>query len=480
MTTTRPSHPTRPLTALAAALVLAAVTLLAQAPAGALVDGPWSTNSTVTAANQTDGLVVHVEGSGFTGLPSASTGAPAAGIYVALKEASTTVQEINDDNAKAMGVVYLPPPLIGGGSFSTDVVVPAEKPPLSTDDVSYQVITWVAHGNITDDTQLTQEDIELSDEQMMELIPGWTPPATTPPPSDPNVIDPGQTTTTPDTTTPDTTTPGSTAPPSTSPGTAPPATTAPATTLAPGTTPPPTQVPGGTGPYCVTETVAGTLGTPQMTWGIKSSFTNYIESNIAKGTIETSGGVVRSGSDFIWPNGSGEVDASNNGTWSFGGSVHFSGHDGVLNLNLSNLRVQVNGGTSGTLIADIDSTDMEGNDVGGDGIAMADLAFESLSTSGGTAAVTLTSAGASAFASFYEAGESLDPLTVQVAGSGSQTVETCYDAEGNVIGSPRSGGSLAATGFGGIGLVGPGLALIALGALAVIVAARRRSGPAAA
>src|SRR5690606_34173739 len=115
MTTTRPSHPTRPLPALAAALVLAAVTLLAQAPAGALVDGPWSTNSTVTAANQTDGLVVEVEGTGFTGLPSASTGAPAAGIYVALKEASTTVQDINDDNDKAMGVVYLPPPMIAGG-----------------------------------------------------------------------------------------------------------------------------------------------------------------------------------------------------------------------------------------------------------------------------------------------------------------------------------------------------------------------------
>lgn len=217
-----------------------------------------------------------------------------------------------------------------------------------------------------------------------------------------------------------------------------------------------------------------------MSWGVKSSFVAYIESSVAKGRIDTGGGVGRTGTGFTWTNGSGSLDESGRGTWSFTGFVHFTGHDDVLNVTVSNVRVRVDGPTTGMLIADIESHDMDGNDVGGQNIEMATLAFSSLSASGGTASAAFTAAGARAFAGFYEAGETLDPLTVSASSGAPGTVETCYDAAGNVIsttvtpGASGSAGELAATGSDTAGLLATGAAMIVLGGLALVIASRRR------
>ena len=96
--------------------------------------------------------------------------------------------------------------------------------------------------------------------------------------------------------------------------------------------------------------------------------------------------------------------------------MHFSGHGGILDLKISNPRVQVNGG-SGTLVVDVVSSDMEGNKSTSTGVTFATLDLSGKkSTSGSTltwtgAPATLTAAGAKAFAGFYDAGTALAPVT---------------------------------------------------------------------
>lgn len=464
MTKLRSTPPARHLVAVLSALLMGVVALVGPLPAGAA--DTWSTSLTVTTANQADGLSLQVQGSGYLDLPNASTGAPNMGVYVALRDPATMTDDaINADNGIVPALTYIPKAAIIGGNWARPLTVAAADFDV---DAAWEVIVWSAHGFITDATLLDTVPVKLTDAQKRALDPGWTPPATT------TVPDPtAPSTTNPTTTSPTTTTPGgSTTPPTSTPSTTPPTTTRPST--------PSSASPGATtGAHCVTETVNGTTGAPQMSWSVKSSFVSYIESAVAKGTVETSGGVVRSGTGFTWTTGSGGLDSAGRGTWTFPGSVRFTGHDGVLNLTLSNLRVQVTGPNRGVLVADVQSTDMDGNDVGGMNITLADLRFSSVSSSGGTATVTLTAAGAKAFASYYEAGETLDPLTVSVSGGGAETVEVCYDAQGNVVsrtpvsGGP-GGGTLAATGADSIDLVRAGIVLIAVGAAAWFASTRRR------
>ncbi len=456
MTKLRSTRPARHLVAVSSALLLGVVALVGPLPAGAA--DTWTTSLTVVTANQTEGLTLQVQGSGYVDLPNASTGAPNMGVYVALRDPATMTDDaINDDNGLVPALTYIPKAAIIGGNWTRTLTATAADIDV---DAAWEVIVWSAHGNITDATLLDTVPVTLTDAQKAALDPGWIPPATTTVPS-----------TTPTTTAPSAST---TAPTTTAPSAS---TTAPATTRP--SKPSPTSPGATTGPRCVTETVNGTAGSPQMSWSVKSSFVSYIESAVAKGTVETSGGVVRTGNGFDWPTGSGRLDPSGHGTWAFPGTVRFSGHDGALNLALSNLRVQVSGSNHGVLVADVRSTDMDGNDVGGTNVALADLSFPQVSPSGGTATVTLTAAGAKAFASYYEAGETLDPLTVRTSGGGTRTVEVCYDAQGDVVsrtpvsGGP-GGGTLAATGSDDIGLVRAGIALIGVGAAAWFASTRRR------
>src|SRR5699024_2474317 len=117
---------------------------------------------------------------------------------------------------------------------------------------------------------------------------------------------------------------------------------------------------------------------------------------------------------------------------------------------ISNLRVTATGSNAGTLIADVASKDMDGNNVGGSGITFANLSFSSLSSSGGTASTTLTAAGAKAFADFYDAGQAMDSLTISFSGArNSSTEQVCYDENGNRVnpdGTPYTGRPAVNTG----------------------------------
>lgn len=153
-----------------------------------------------------------------------------------------------------------------------------------------------------------------------------------------------------------------------------------------------------------------------LSWGVSDSFRAYIAGPIAKGAVSTSG-VKDNGSSYTWSGGKGSFNTDlGKGRTSFGGSVKFTGHDGILDLQISNPRVQVDGGT-GTLVVDVVSSDMQGNKSTSKGVAFASLNLSGKkSTSGSTitwtgAPATLTAAGAKAFAGFYEAGTALAPVT---------------------------------------------------------------------
>src|SRR5690606_30131843 len=123
--------------------------------------------------------------------------------------------------------------------------------------------------------------------------------------------------------------------------------------------------------------------------------------------------------NFVFPQ-AGDAQLTNGlGSVAYSGSVRFTGHDGVLDLRLSDPQVRIDSATSGTLLVRVN---------GGTRVAFANLALASgTKTTDATGAVryanvpaTITATGAGAFSlegsTFYPAGTALDPVTF-VAGS---------------------------------------------------------------
>ncbi|QAY59854.1 hypothetical protein ET475_07530 [Microbacterium protaetiae] len=462
----------------------------------------WKTTVAVSSADA-DGLKLHVTGSGYTDLPKASTGKDNAGVYVALRDVTMTDEQLNADTTAAPAVNYIWSGSITDGAWATDLVAPVAKLDATA---SYEVIVWVAHGTITADTLLDAKAVELTDAQRKALSSATDPGETDPGETDPGTTDPGATD-------PGTTEPGTTGPKAAISGGSTVKTggklvvsatgfaagervsaavhsdpvslgskTASATgavsftwtvpagfatgahevvlTAASGTVRVPFTVAAASGSKtltptaqvtCTTQTVPATAGTPHLSWGVKSSFVSYIGGGIANGSVTASNGAARSGSTFTWGSGTDTLASSGQGTVSFPGSVHFTGHDGALETTLSNPRVQITGARTGVLVLAVNSKTLEGGTVSNSSITFANLQFSSASATGGTASVTLTAAGAEAFAGFYSAGESFDALTVSFSGARAATTQkVCYDADGNRVnadGSAYVGPSLTASGF---------------------------------
>ncbi|UTT59770.1 HtaA domain-containing protein [Cellulosimicrobium cellulans] len=182
-----------------------------------------------------------------------------------------------------------------------------------------------------------------------------------------------------------------------------------------------------------------------LSWGVSDRFRSYVTGPIAKGSVATDG-VRDGGSAFTWSGGKGSFNTDlGKGRASFGGSVSFSGHEGILDLRISNPRVVVDG-SSGTLVVDVQSSDMEGKKSSSTGVAFASLDLSGKkSTSGSTITwsgvpATLTAAGAKAFAGFYEAGTALSPVTVSLPVGGD--VE-CDAYSGALATTGSDAGSLA-------------------------------------
>jgi hypothetical protein len=206
---------------------------------------------------------------------------------------------------------------------------------------------------------------------------------------------------------------------------------------------------------CVARSVSGAT----FEWSVRESFRSYVEGPIAKGSYSIN-----------WGTGSGAYNTDENrGRVSFGGSAQFDGHNGLLDLSLSNPRIQVHSATSATLYLNVRSTDTSGDPaVNANGVAFATLSLPAASVSGDRiswsgASATLTAAGAEAFGGFYAAGEALDPVSFT------------FPLGAEVDCDVSTSGELAATGGSGapVDVMWVGMGMLLLGA--AFVAARRRT-----
>ncbi|HEY6531002.1 MAG TPA: HtaA domain-containing protein [Acidimicrobiales bacterium] len=161
-----------------------------------------------------------------------------------------------------------------------------------------------------------------------------------------------------------------------------------------------------------------------LDWGVRSSFRSYVTGPIAHGAITLADGATQNlDGTFHFPAAASSTfdAASGTPTASFGGSVKFYGHDGMLDMTISNIRV-VRSGSSGTLVADVLSVPFEGTTPPAPplenhpNVVLADLTGGTFSTTGTTAgwsgaAAVLTADGSDAFGGFYPAGDPLDPVS---------------------------------------------------------------------
>lgn len=164
-----------------------------------------------------------------------------------------------------------------------------------------------------------------------------------------------------------------------------------------------------------------------VTWGVRQVFRSYIVNPmIANGSITTTAPATQAANNgvFTFPVASGSYDATGTTQAATSGGVAFSGHHGVLDIRLSDIRVNVSG-NSGTIVADVVSrpfTDITAT-VPEPAVTYNDVVLGNLSLAGVTPAVsgntvtyanvpvTLAASGVAAFGSFYAAGESFDPIS---------------------------------------------------------------------
>ena len=197
------------------------------------------------------------------------------------------------------------------------------------------------------------------------------------------------------------------------------------------------------------------------------------------------GGASYQGSAFAFGGGNGTyAKDSRTGTLAFGGSVHFTGHDGVLDLRLSNLRYQQ---SKSLLRGDRGGRDLILRE--GDGFSRNNVTFATVNPAGLTvsenrvalsgAGATLTAAGGGGLrpASTRRA-TALDPISLTLPlGEGTDCQQALVkDGTGKYATGQQPGSAqLASTGFETTGLLAAGGGLLALGALALAIA-RRKTG----
>ncbi|WP_435738273.1 HtaA domain-containing protein [Cellulosimicrobium sp. PMB13] len=178
-----------------------------------------------------------------------------------------------------------------------------------------------------------------------------------------------------------------------------------------------------------------------LSWGVRTSFVDYITGTIAKGGATTSDGASVSGKTFTFRQSTPWSAPQTGKATGYAGSVQFTGHDGLLNLTVSNPRVRIDGPASGTLVLDVTSSNLDGTSFDEDDVAFASLALPAPTTARdgsvtySGAAATLTAAGSAAFSGFYDAGAELAPVTFTVGVPTSKP----GGGDGGSIGTPGDG-----------------------------------------
>lgn len=199
------------------------------------------------------------------------------------------------------------------------------------------------------------------------------------------------------------------------------------------------------------------FGSGHLDWGVKESFRKYIEGPIAHGTLAASEGATRNGEVIEFPVHAGSLDdATGVGEIAASGSVRFSGHDGTLDMTISN-PVFAFDEDSGVLRAHIGSKQLSGGVIcGAVELAEFDLSgtpdpvgapFELQTLEG-----DLTTAGVPVFGSFYEAGDPMDAVSIAAtvgAPSPSPSPPPCPTEDPGDPGDPTDPGTSDPTPGGG-------------------------------
>ncbi|MFV0902316.1 HtaA domain-containing protein [Rothia dentocariosa] len=236
----------------------------------------------------------------------------------------------------------------------------------------------------------------------------------------------------------------------------------------------------------------GKVASADLGWGVRDSFRNYIRGGIANGSWDLNG-TTYSNNAFQWAKGTGSFK-DGKGSISFTGSVHFTGHHGILDTTISNPRLEINGKTA-VLYATMVGNDMDGKSHNYGEVALLNVDVSGLQVSGDKisisgAGTTITAEGAKAFAGFYEAGKDMAPLSFSASLSGAQpagnttktqatqtVTETVYQGQGcESLNARGSHGRLAHTGASGVEVgVASGLVSLVTGIGAVLYTRRRKS-----
>lgn len=251
------------------------------------------------------------------------------------------------------------------------------------------------------------------------------------------------------------------------------------------------QVPVKAANKAPTASADGKVASADLGWGVRDSFRNYIRGGIANGSWDLNG-TTYSNNAFQWAKGTGSFK-DGKGSISFTGSVHFTGHHGILDTTISNPRLEINGKTA-VLYATVVGNDMDGKSHNYGEVALLNVDVSGLQVSGDKisisgAGTTITAEGAKAFAGFYEAGKDMAPLSFSASLSSAQpadttktqstqtVTETVYQGQGcESLNARGSHGPLAHTGASGVEAgVASGLASLVAGIGAVLYTRRRKS-----
>ena len=154
-------------------------------------------------------------------------------------------------------------------------------------------------------------------------------------------------------------------------------------------------------------------------WGLRQSFRSYIKTGPAHGSWELLDGAT---GEFNFPVDDGQsITADTPGTITFKGGVHFTGHDGQLDITIANPVVKFTGPDTADLLLNVKSKAMGAADVTDYGqIEFAKLSNITIQHDGEkkltvkAPKVALTAKGAQGFANFYKEGTELDPFSFEI------------------------------------------------------------------
>lgn len=167
-----------------------------------------------------------------------------------------------------------------------------------------------------------------------------------------------------------------------------------------------------------------------LSWGVKTSFANYIKLPATVGSITNLGTTT---GQFQWAGGTGAAAADGSAfdvSFGAGNGMHFLGHPigsgSALDMQYTNPRIKLTSATTADLYFDVKSREFVNMESLSDtffeqnGVLFATVALPAPTVNGKNvtwtnAATTLTAEGARAFGGFYEAGAALDPLTLTLA-----------------------------------------------------------------